>query len=163
MAIIPLNINYITYFSDKPIKISESVPLNVKLEAFGAIMPTQATEQSAGFDLYSIEEGRIFPGERKLINIGISIELPEQTYGQIAPRSSLAIKGIDIGAGIIDADYRGLVKVLVINNSGKNFVYNVYDKIAQLIVIKIENTKIFKVENLTDTERGDNGFGSSGR
>lgn len=142
---------------------TDTSTIEVKLDHFAAVFPTRHTPLSAGLDLYSIDDGRIFPGSRKLINTGISISLPKDTYGQIAPRSSLAVKGIDIGAGIIDADYTGTIKILVINNSKFNFVFNVYDKIAQLIIHKIKFPNPIIVSKLNVTERNDKGFGSSGK
>lgn len=79
-------------------------------------MPTKATEHAAGYDLYSIEDKTIMPGEKCVISTGIALQIPEGNYGRVAPRSGLAFKHyIDVGAGVIDSDYRGEVKVLLFN------------------------------------------------
>ena len=134
-----------------------------------AIAPTKGSKLSAGWDLYACVDGdgelTISNGSRRLIPTYLSFEIPDGTYGRVAPRSGLACKGIDIGAGVIDADYRGHVKVLVINNSGDSYTIRTGDKIAQLILEElreVNNLKEVSEEELTDTERGSGGFGSTG-
>ena len=81
----------------------------------------------------------------------------------LAPRSGLAVKNfIDVGAGVIDSDYRGEIKVLLFNHSETDFQVNVNDRIAQIIIEKIAETKLVKIQTLTETERGEGGFGSTG-
>ena len=81
----------------------------------------------------------------------------------LAPRSGLAVKNfIDVGAGVIDSDYRGEIKVLLFNHSEMDFQVNVNDRIAQIIIEKIAETKLVKIQTLTETERGEGGFGSTG-
>ena len=96
-----------------------------------------------------------------LIPTGWKFKLPPGTYGRIAPRSGLSLKGIDVGAGVIDRDYRGEIKVLLINNSAQPFAVNKGDRIAQLICEKIVYPYI-KEDILDYTTRGDKGFGSTG-
>lgn len=104
----------------------------------------------------------IKPLERKLVSTGLRIFMPPKSFGLIAPRSSYAVKGIDINPGIVDIDYTGIVKVLVINNS-KN-VLNIApgDRIAQLLVLKNKNVSPF-IGYIPSTKRGNGGFGSTNK
>ena len=121
------------------------------------------TNQAAGYDIYSAEATQIEPASRKLIKTDIAIAIPEGTYARIAARSGLAAKySIDVGAGVIDADFRGEVKVLLINNSTKPFEIKKHDRIAQIILEKNITPKVFITEKLPTTERNDQGFGSTG-
>ena len=122
----------------------------------------RGSDEAAGYDLYSYENQTITPNKIKLIDTGISIRVPEGTYGRIAPRSSVSKKGILINAGVIDRDYRGPVKVMVHNLSNNDYVINKNDRIAQLILEQIKTPPVELVEELDDTERGDGGFGSTG-
>ena len=126
--------------------------------------PERQTEYSAGYDIYADEANIISQGYRKLISTGFKISIPEGYYGRVAPRSSLACKqNVDVGAGVIDSDYRGEVKVLLINNGHTNFIIEKGDRIAQLIIEKIITPEIKIVEELKNTSRGENGFGSTGK
>ncbi len=139
-----------------------------------AIAPVQGSKYSAGYDLaYSrCDDIIIEPGKRKLVPIDISCELLhfncDEAYGsyylRIAPRSSLALHhGIDVGAGVVDCDYRGPISVVLINFGENNFTIKKGDRIAQLIVERILLPKIECKNILSDTDRGDGGFGSTGR
>nr|CAD2175557.1 unnamed protein product [Meloidogyne enterolobii] len=98
-----------------------------------------------------------------LVPTGIQIALPEGCYGRIAPRSGLASKNfIDVGAGVIDPDYRGELKVLLFNFSDADFKISVGDRIAQLVCTPFVKPALVEVTNLDETDRGDNGFGSTG-
>ena len=100
---------------------------------------------------------------KKLIGTGIAMAIPIGNYGRIAPRSGLAAKHmIDVGAGVIDADYRGEVKVLLFNFGETDFAVSEGDRIAQLIVEKYTQTELVEVTDLSETERGEGGFGSTG-
>jgi dUTP pyrophosphatase len=134
----------------------------VKLNYEDAQAPTRGSDEAAGYDLYSYENQTITPNKIKLIDTGISIRVPEGTYGRIAPRSSVSKKGILINAGVIDRDYRGPVKVMVHNLSNNDYVINKNDRIAQLILEQIKTPPVELVEELDDTERGTEGFGSTG-
>tara|TARA_B110000305_G_C19292139_1_gene564733 strand:+ start:123 stop:545 length:423 start_codon:yes stop_codon:yes gene_type:complete len=134
----------------------------VKLNYEDAQAPTRGSDEAAGYDLYSYESETVVPKQIKLIDTGISIRVPEGTYGRIAPRSSVSKKGILINAGVIDRDYRGPVKVMVHNLSNNDYVINKNDRIAQLILEKIKTPPVELVEELDDTERGAGGFGSTG-
>ena len=98
-----------------------------------------------------------------MVGTGLAFGIPEGNYGRIAPRSGLAAKhSIDVGAGVIDSDYRGEVKVLLFNFSDVDFKFNEGDRIAQMIIEKYTMTLITEVEKLDETVRGDGGFGSTG-
>jgi dUTP pyrophosphatase len=131
-------------------------------------LPAYATEGSSGMDLRaSIDEEVILqPLERKLIPTGLFIELPVGYEAQVRPRSGLAIKnGITClnSPGTIDADYRGEIKVILINLSNENQSINTGDRIAQMVIQKVEQVHFEAVEILNETERGEGGFGHSGK
>src|SRR6266852_664716 len=127
-----------------------------------ARMPTKGSKKAAGHDLYSIEEGTLKARGQALISTGISIGLPNNTYGRIAPRSGLALHyQVTTEVGVIDADYTGEIKVLLINQSEKDFQFKEGAKIAQLIIEKIDTTELEEVEELKSTERATKGFGST--
>ena len=134
-----------------------------------AYQPTRATRGSIGYDLRCIHDISIPRGSRALVSTGLAVVCPPGTYARIAPRSGLASKhSIDIGAGVIDSDYTGEVKVLVINNSKSKFCCSKGMKIAQLIFEKAWVSEslglkmTFDASDLDATERGALGFGSSG-
>ena len=130
--------------------------------------PAYATEKSAGMDLKANIEVPITLGplERALIPTGLFIALPDGTEAQVRPRSGLAAKhGISVlnAPGTIDADYRGEVKVILVNLSNEAFVINPGERIAQMVIARYEKIDWKEVEILDETERGDGGFGSTGR
>lgn len=132
-----------------------------------AVIPTRNKDGDAGYDLYSIEEDYIWDGTRKLFKTGISISIPRGYYGRIAPRSGLALKnGIDILGGVIDSTYRGEIGIILINHHKDNarpFYINKGDRIAQLIIEKYHDIEWEEVYELNSSERGQSGFGSSGK
>lgn len=125
--------------------------------------PTRAHESDAGNDLYALEDFQMFPGQTKLIKTGIAVEIPEHAYGQVASRSSLARKGVFVTGGVIDAQYRGEVGVLLNNLSDEKLEFRKGDKIAQLVILPIIETTWVESTALSGSNRGSNGFGSSGR
>ena len=130
-------------------------------------LPEYATPLSAGLDLRANIDSSITlnPMERQLIGTGLYIALPPGYEAQVRPRSGLALKhGITVlnTPGIIDADYRGEVKVLLVNLSNVPFVVNEGERIAQLVVAKHEHAEFVVVEELDDTERGAGGYGHTG-
>jgi dUTP pyrophosphatase len=129
-----------------------------------AIIPTRANPTDAGADLYALEDVKIAPSSRALVKTGISLEVPESYYARIAPRSGLAYKsGIDVLAGVVDSSYRGEVGVILLNtDTQKIFNIRAGDRIAQLIIEAHYNMTIKEVDSLSDTTRGDGGFGSTG-
>ena len=141
-----------------------SMNLEIKLDN-GAKVPQHGTENSAGFDISSYEELVLLPLTRCAIKTGIYMKIPKGYYGQIAPRSGLAFKnGIDVFAGIIDSDYRGEIKV-ILYNSDLIIPLNIKkgDRIAQLIILPYHNPEIKVVNELSESERGNKGFGSTGK
>ncbi|WP_024989830.1 dUTP diphosphatase [Segatella albensis] len=130
-------------------------------------LPAYATVQSAGMDLRAdLQEDIVLrPMQRQLISTGLYIALPEGYEAQIRPRSGLALKyGITVlnTPGTVDADYRGEIKVLLINLSQENFVIADGERIAQMVIAKHEQGKWEEVEVLDETERGDGGYGHTG-
>ena len=130
-------------------------------------LPTYETSGSSGMDLqaYISEEIILKPGERKLIPTGLSIAIPENLEIQIRPRSGLAYqKGISVvnTPGTIDSDYRGEIKVLLINLGKEYFIIKTFERIAQMVVCPITKVVLSETNDLPDTIRGEGGFGSTG-
>lgn len=131
-------------------------------------LPEYATALSAGLDLKAniTEPVTLKPLERVLVPTGLFIALPEGTEAQVRPRSGLAAKhGITVlnSPGTIDADYRGEIKVILVNLSSEPFVINPGERIAQMVVARFERAQWVAVQELDSTERGEGGFGSTGR
>ena len=123
---------------------------------------SKGSERAAGRDLYADEEVTIPPGGRKLIRTGILLAIPNGSYARIAPRSGLAVKyGLNTGAGVIDADYTGEVKVLLMNTGEDEFRIRKYDRIAQIIIKRIIEEEWKEKLELPTTKRSDKGFGST--
>jgi dUTP pyrophosphatase len=136
--------------------------INVTLSP-DAVMPVAASNGAAGFDLFAAEDTTINCFQFKPVSTGISIEIPAGHYGRVAPRSGLSVKhGVMVGAGVIDSDYRGEVNVALATLNG---VYDIKkgDRIAQLIIERIATPKFVQVGSLDETDRGDGGFGSTGK
>ncbi|MBD3405101.1 MAG: dUTP diphosphatase [Candidatus Lokiarchaeota archaeon] len=130
-----------------------------------AQLPEKKHEDDACFDLYSCESLVLKPGEFIGIETGIQMEIPIGTEATIRPRSGLAVRhGITVlnTPGTIDAGYRGNIKVILINHSGKQYSISVGDRIAQMKIERVHDTRIFEVVQLDETERGAKGFGSTG-
>lgn len=129
-----------------------------------AQLPVRSTSGAAGYDLFSTDNYVILPGRRVVVSTGLSIQVPDGTYGRIAPRSGLAVKhGLDVLAGVIDPDYIGEVKVVVHNTDIQTpFVVRPGYRIAQLILENFTIADVTEVDMLDDTERGEGGFGSTG-
>lgn len=136
--------------------------LRVKQLSPDAIVFARKSAKAAGHDICSIEDVVLPARQSVLVSTGIAIQLPENTYGQIAPRSGLSVKGVDVGAGIIDEDYRGEIKVLLRNQSDEEIRLRKSERIAQLLVLPILYPLVVGSSDLSDTERGESGFGSSG-
>ncbi|WOK05539.1 dUTP diphosphatase [Imperialibacter roseus] len=131
-------------------------------------LPEYQTELSAGLDLRAVlEDGvRLAPLERKLVATGLYIELPAGFEAQIRPRSGMAFKqGITVlnSPGTIDADYRGELKVLLVNLSNQEVVIEHGDRVAQMVIAKHEKIEWVESEALTETKRGEGGYGSTGK
>ncbi|KAL2849148.1 dUTP diphosphatase [Aspergillus pseudoustus] len=137
--------------------------LLVKKLTPSARAPTRGSAFAAGYDLYASKEIVIPAKGKALVDTGLAIAVPEGTYGRIAPRSGLASKHfIDTGAGVIDADYRGEVKVLLFNFSDVDFKVQEGDRVAQLVLERIYTPEVAVVEELAESVRGAGGFGSTG-
>lgn len=127
------------------------------------LFPKLGSPFSAGFDICSSENVVVPSNSQSLIHTGLKMKLPAGTYGQLKSRSGLAVKkNIHVGAGVIDEDFRGEVKVLLMNHSNEDFEVHCFDRIAQLIVIPVIRPAIALSTVLDDTERGEQGFGSTG-
>lgn len=130
-----------------------------------AILPSFAHKGDAGMDLYSVEEVVIPSGESRLIKTGISLELPKMTEAQVRPRSGLALKNsitVLNTPGTIDEGYRGEVGVILINHGKEDFTVTKHMKIAQMVLKPIYEVNIVEAKELSDSERGIGGFGSTG-
>jgi dUTP pyrophosphatase len=139
--------------------------LKVKLVNEKAILPCYAHPGDAGLDLFSVEKREIPPGESALIDTGIIIELPGDTEAQIRPRSGLALNHqvtLLNTPGTIDHGYRGEIKVIMINHGKKAFMVEEGMKIAQMVIKPVLKVDVVRVEELSETERGEGGFGSTG-
>jgi dUTP pyrophosphatase len=129
-----------------------------------ATVPQRSNPTDAGADLFSVEECYIPPMERRTVSTGIGLEIPEGYYGRVAPRSGLASKhGIDVLAGVVDSGYRGEIKVVLFNSDKqKMFIVRPGDRIAQIIIEDHFNFEMQLSDELSETTRGEGGFGSTG-
>ena len=127
-----------------------------------ATIPTKANLTDAGFDLYVCTEKEIIlnPKESKLIPTGIAMALPRNHAGLIWDRSSMGVKGIHRFAGVVDSGYRGEIKVCLYNSHARPYTINSGDRIAQILIQKVDNFYLREVVDLNETDRGSGGFGS---
>ena len=128
-----------------------------------AKIPVYGTAESAGFDIYSNEDAIINSGERKAVSTGIALEIPEGKVLLLWDRSGMGFKGIHRFAGVIDSDYRGEIKIILFNSTSKDFIIKKGDRIAQGIIQDYYSPEFQEIYSLTQTERGESGFGSSGK
>ena len=133
----------------------------------GVLLPKYMSRSASGMDLYAAVDGEVVlkPGERKLIPTGFKMALPEGYEAQVRPRSGLAIKnGISVlnTPGTIDEDYRGEVGVILVNHGQEDFKVKRSDRIAQMVINKVEQADIEEVKSLTETHRSSGGFGHTG-
>jgi len=141
------------------------VDVKIKLQE-GAVVPSYGTTGSAGCDVSSLEGLTLPPGERHLVTTGVSLEMPEGWECQIRPRSGLAYKhGLTVlnSPSTIDSDYRGEIRVLLFNSSDRPYVVQRGERIAQLVFAPVARATFEVVDRLSETERGSDGFGSTGR
>jgi dUTP pyrophosphatase len=146
----------------------ENVVLKITKVLPNAIIPKYATDGSVGFDLHACDDMSLYPGDIRMVHTGLVVEVPEGFEMQIRQRSGLSLKFpnyIAIGVGTIDQDYRGEIMIPVMNNNnlGTFFEIREGDRIAQAIISPIIQVEIEEVDMLTSTERGDGGFGSTGK
>jgi dUTP pyrophosphatase len=143
-----------------------SEPLPVRRLDPEAKLPTRAYSDDAGLDLYALEDAVLEPGERASIRTGIALEIPPGHAGLVVPRSGLAMRhGISVvnAPGLIDAGYRGEVQVLLLNTDARSaFSLAAGERIAQLVLVRVETPAVREVTGLAVSERGAGGFGSSG-
>ena len=139
--------------------------INIKKLEPEAIIPTKGSDAAAGVDLYAPRALVIHPGSNEVINTGLAIEIPNGYFGAIFARSGMATrKGLRPAncVGVIDSDYRGEIIVVLHNDTDIIRPVQEGDRIAQLVILPYEKIEFSEVEKLTDTERADGGFGSTG-
>jgi len=138
--------------------------LRIKKLHEDAKLPVYANPGDAGMDLFSREDYILKAGERYTFKIGIVMEIPEGHYGSVRDKSGLASKfGLTTQAGVVDASYRGEIGIVLYNSSKEDYKINKGDKIAQMVIQPIINPEIEEISELSETRRGDGGFGSTGR
>ena len=157
-----LSVNSNNKFAVLPINEVEISTIKFKRLGLEAHCPERKSEIATGYDISAVENKIIRPWKHKVVSTQIALAIPHGAYGRIAPCSGLALKGIDITASIIDSDYRGEVKVLLVNHSNIQFEVKTGDRITQLIIKKISLDKLNEESNLNETKRGNQGFGSTG-
>lgn len=128
-----------------------------------AKLPTRAHESDAGYDLYSRERKPIRGHESAVFDTGVHVEIPRGYVGFLKSKSGLNVKHGLTGEGVIDAGYTGSIRVKLYNNSDEAYIVESGDKISQLVILPILTPELEEVESLDDTDRGNGGFGSSGR
>lgn len=138
--------------------------IHVELVSEDAKMPTRATDGAAGLDMYACQSAVIGAGKRNLVDTGVSIAIPHGYVGLIWPRSGLALKkGLDVGAGVIDSDYRNVIGVLLFNHTDDPYRVEPGDRIAQILIQPAVMVQPVQVSSLDQTDRGQAGYGSTGR
>lgn len=139
------------------------VKLQFKKLHIDAQLPKRQSEHAAGYDLHAVEDVTLFPGRRQAIKTGVAVALPEGTAGFIWPRSGMAVKmGADRLAGLVDSDYRGEVMVALINHGYADLNIKRGDRIGQIVVSPVLTQEPEWADELPETVRGEDGFGSSG-
>src|SRR3989344_2401033 len=142
----------------------DSMEIKIKKLHPEAITPSQAYVMDAGMDLFAVRDTVVSVGGTVIISTGIAMEIPEGYAGLIWDKSGLAVNhGLKIFGGVIDAGYRGEVKVGIGNFNSREYVIKAGNKVAQMLIQKIESPRIVVVDELSDTSRGDGGFGSTGK
>ena len=145
--------------------------LAIRVQCVGPVpvpLPSYQTSGSAGLDLHAAltEPVTLAPGSRHLVPTGLALAIPQGYEGQVRPRSGLALKhGLSLvnSPGTIDSDYRGQVAVILINHGTEPFTIKPLDRIAQLVITRVEHAELQWVESLDETERGAGGYGSTGQ
>lgn len=138
--------------------------IEVMINDTRAHVPTRGSEHAAGFDLYCMEHVTVWPGSRGLIDTGICVAIPPGWYGRVAPRSGLAVRNaLAVHAGVIDADFRGTIKVALFNHGDQAIEFGPGERIAQLVIERCSTGSMVIVDYLPDTVRGKGALGSTGR
>lgn len=128
-----------------------------------AFMPERAHEADAGYDLKSPVKCRLYAGEAVVIDTGVHVQIPECHVGMLKSKSGLNVKHDIVGEGVIDSGYTGSIRVKLYNHGKESYVIEVGDKISQLVLLPIITPELEVVDSLEATDRGNNGFGSTGR
>lgn len=136
--------------------------MKIKLDP-GAFMPTRAHETDAGLDLYAMAYTKIPARGSAIFDTGVHVELPKGTAGMLKSKSGLNVKHNLTSEGVVDVGYTGSICVKLYNHGDKPYMVERGDKISQLVVVKIESPELEVVDELKETDRGNNGFGSTGR
>lgn len=138
--------------------------LTVRVMSESGLLPEKQTEGSSGFDLSCIEDVLLPVGKTVLIKTGVRMEIPQGYEGQVRARSGIAKRGIIVtnGIGTIDADYRGDIGVLFTNLSNSDVFFEKGERIAQIVIMPVQRVNLVLVDDLSETVRGEGGFGSSG-
>jgi dUTP pyrophosphatase len=148
----------------EPMSENDDSPLLLPALVDGGSLPEYASAGAAGADLRASEAIEIAPGGRAAVPTGVRLQIPPGHVGLVWPRSGLAVRhGIDTLAGVIDSDYRGEVRVVLVNHGDAPFRVAPGDRVAQLLVQRVERAAFTTAATLGDTDRGDGGFGSTGR
>lgn len=129
----------------------------------GAYMPERAYEADAGYDLRSPIKTRLYAGEAVVIDTGVHVQIPKGYVGMLKSKSGLNVKHDIVGEGVIDSGYTGSIRVKLYNHGTESYVIEVGDKISQLVIIPILTPELEMADSLEATDRGNGGFGSSGR
>lgn len=129
----------------------------------GAYMPERAHEADAGYDLRSPITDRLYAGQAITIDTGVHVEIPRGYVGMLKSKSGLNVKHDIVGEGVIDSGYTGSIRVKLYNHGGESYMIERGDKISQLVILPIITPELELVDELEETERGANGFGSSGK
>jgi dUTP pyrophosphatase len=140
------------------------MPMKLKIKKIhqDAQLPKKHDENDAAFDLYSIEEVILTPKQTRIVHTGISMEIPTGYFGKVETRSSMAFNGIFVTGGVIDSGYRGEIMIILNNFSPQDYAINKGDRIAQIVVHRVEPVKVIEVEVLDEKNDRGGGLGSSG-
>ena len=157
-----MSVNSNNKFAVLPIDEVEISTIKFKRLGLKAHHPEKKSEIATGYGISAVESKIIWPWKHEVISTQITLAIPRGAYGRIALWSGLALKGIDVAAGVIDSDYWEEVKVLLVNHSNIQFEVKMGDRIAQLIIEKISLDKLNEENNLNEAKRGNQGFGSTG-
>ena len=136
--------------------------IQVKRLSDSAIVPRKGTYGSAGYDLYASAECCIPAKGKAIVKTDIAMAIPYGYYGRVAPRSSMAMKHTDVGAGVIDSDYRGEIGIVLFNHSDSDLCIKMHDRVAQILIEKLGMGLLVEVDELDTTLRGVDGYGSTG-
>ena len=157
---------YKSFFSFEFLKMAEQISIKYFEESEFSKKPEQATEESAGYDLYAADTITILPKTAQTIPLDLRFAIPARFFGQVFPQSSILVNQlVTVDGGVIDSDFQGIVKAILVNLSDKTFTVRVGDRIAQLIILEKYNLNFEKVGErilLGGTKRNSSGFGSTG-